>query len=268
MSSVTVDLECFCPIMMMSIPLQKQLGTTLHKSQQRIDQRIKKWQDLRQAVESVKVSKKRAGLKSLGGFQCKLHQSRFLLHPISTLLKQSSRRTSGSSLSSCSPLRGSTTKSRRSSAPTKRPPWLGGRYCSTAWRKRSLYWGRNTLTWRNSHTLMTTYTFYRWASSEYPQHLACLLDLLCHQPFHLLIVELAISVGPLGIWRPQQHQRGSILLLWRYQESYCFAENTSWRNQQDGNEQNLRSRWGNFSFFVSSRIDVRLQRVFLMSECC
>lgn len=35
---------------------QKQLGTTLHKSQQRIDQRIKKWQDLRQAVESVKVS--------------------------------------------------------------------------------------------------------------------------------------------------------------------------------------------------------------------
>lgn len=39
----------------MSLLLQKQLGTTLHKSQQRIDQRIKKWQDLRQAVESVKV---------------------------------------------------------------------------------------------------------------------------------------------------------------------------------------------------------------------
>lgn len=35
---------------------QKQLGTTLHKSQQRIDQRIKKWQDLRQAVESMKHS--------------------------------------------------------------------------------------------------------------------------------------------------------------------------------------------------------------------
>ncbi|XP_068182815.1 tripartite motif-containing protein 16 isoform X2 [Antennarius striatus] len=35
---------------------QKQLGSTLHKSQQRIDQRIKKWQDLRQAVESVKHS--------------------------------------------------------------------------------------------------------------------------------------------------------------------------------------------------------------------
>ncbi|XP_026165438.1 tripartite motif-containing protein 16 [Mastacembelus armatus] len=35
---------------------QKQLGTTLLKSQQRIDQRIKKWQDLRQAVESVKHS--------------------------------------------------------------------------------------------------------------------------------------------------------------------------------------------------------------------
>ncbi|XP_045926560.1 tripartite motif-containing protein 16 isoform X2 [Micropterus dolomieu] len=35
---------------------QKQLGTTLHKSQQRIDQRVKKWQDLRQAVESVKHS--------------------------------------------------------------------------------------------------------------------------------------------------------------------------------------------------------------------
>ncbi|XP_004077180.1 tripartite motif-containing protein 16 [Oryzias latipes] len=35
---------------------QKQLGPTLHKSQQRIDQRIKKWQDLRQAVESVKHS--------------------------------------------------------------------------------------------------------------------------------------------------------------------------------------------------------------------
>lgn len=42
----------------MSSPLQKQLGTTLHKSQQRIDQRIKKWQDLRQAVESTKVSNK------------------------------------------------------------------------------------------------------------------------------------------------------------------------------------------------------------------
>ncbi|XP_071770280.1 tripartite motif-containing protein 16 [Centroberyx gerrardi] len=35
---------------------QKQLGTTLHKSQQRIDQRVKKWQDLRQAVESLKHS--------------------------------------------------------------------------------------------------------------------------------------------------------------------------------------------------------------------
>ncbi|XP_037126797.1 tripartite motif-containing protein 16-like [Syngnathus acus] len=35
---------------------QKQLGTTLHKSQQRIDERVKKWQDLRQAVEAVKHS--------------------------------------------------------------------------------------------------------------------------------------------------------------------------------------------------------------------
>ncbi|XP_042358058.1 tripartite motif-containing protein 16 [Plectropomus leopardus] len=35
---------------------QKQLGTTLHKSQMRIDQRVKKWQDLRQAVESLKHS--------------------------------------------------------------------------------------------------------------------------------------------------------------------------------------------------------------------
>ncbi|XP_020784940.1 tripartite motif-containing protein 16-like [Boleophthalmus pectinirostris] len=35
---------------------QKQLGTTLHKSQQRIDQRVKKWQDLRQAMESMKHS--------------------------------------------------------------------------------------------------------------------------------------------------------------------------------------------------------------------
>ncbi|XP_069000762.1 tripartite motif-containing protein 16 isoform X1 [Embiotoca jacksoni] len=35
---------------------QKQLGSTLHKSQQRIDQRIKKWQDLRQSVEAVKHS--------------------------------------------------------------------------------------------------------------------------------------------------------------------------------------------------------------------
>lgn len=35
---------------------QKQLSSTLHKSQQKIDQRIKKWQDLRQAVEAVKHS--------------------------------------------------------------------------------------------------------------------------------------------------------------------------------------------------------------------
>ncbi|XP_008302746.1 tripartite motif-containing protein 16 [Stegastes partitus] len=35
---------------------QKQLGVTLHRSQHRIDQRIKKWQDLRQAVEAVKHS--------------------------------------------------------------------------------------------------------------------------------------------------------------------------------------------------------------------
>lgn len=35
---------------------QKQLSVTLHKSQQRIDQRVKKWQDLRQAVESLKHS--------------------------------------------------------------------------------------------------------------------------------------------------------------------------------------------------------------------
>lgn len=110
--------------------------------------------------------------------------------------------------------------------------------------------------------------FLQVSFTEYPQHLACLRDLLCHQPFHLLVVELAVSVGPFGLWGPQQHQRGSVLLLWRYQESYCFAENASWRNQQDGDEQNLRSRWGIFSFFVSSRIDVCVQRNFLMNECC
>lgn len=48
----------------MSFLLQKQLGTTLHKSQQRIDQRIKKWQDLRQAVEAVKVSINEMGFTS------------------------------------------------------------------------------------------------------------------------------------------------------------------------------------------------------------
>ncbi|XP_056148371.1 tripartite motif-containing protein 16-like [Lampris incognitus] len=35
---------------------QKQLGSTLQKSQRRIDERVKKWQDLRQAVEAVKHS--------------------------------------------------------------------------------------------------------------------------------------------------------------------------------------------------------------------
>ncbi|KAL0964605.1 hypothetical protein UPYG_G00326350 [Umbra pygmaea] len=35
---------------------QKQLGPTLMKSQQRIDQRVKKWTDIRQGVESVKHS--------------------------------------------------------------------------------------------------------------------------------------------------------------------------------------------------------------------
>ncbi|XP_076019608.1 tripartite motif-containing protein 16 [Genypterus blacodes] len=35
---------------------QKQLSSTLHNSQQRIDQRIKKWQELRQALEAVKHS--------------------------------------------------------------------------------------------------------------------------------------------------------------------------------------------------------------------
>ncbi|XP_077585565.1 tripartite motif-containing protein 16 [Stigmatopora nigra] len=35
---------------------QKQLSTTLHKSQQRIDERVKKWQDIRQAVEAMKHS--------------------------------------------------------------------------------------------------------------------------------------------------------------------------------------------------------------------
>ncbi|XP_077469841.1 tripartite motif-containing protein 16 isoform X2 [Stigmatopora argus] len=35
---------------------QKKLSTTLHKSQQRIDERVKKWQDLRQAVEAIKHS--------------------------------------------------------------------------------------------------------------------------------------------------------------------------------------------------------------------
>lgn len=45
------------PLIMATFLLQKQLSTVLHKSQQRIDERIKKWQDMRQAVESVKVSK-------------------------------------------------------------------------------------------------------------------------------------------------------------------------------------------------------------------
>lgn len=45
-------------VMCISFVSQKQLGVTLHKSQHRIDQRVKKWQDLRQAVESLKVSSK------------------------------------------------------------------------------------------------------------------------------------------------------------------------------------------------------------------
>lgn len=35
---------------------QKQLGVTLHRSQNRIDQRVKKWQDLKQAVDALKHS--------------------------------------------------------------------------------------------------------------------------------------------------------------------------------------------------------------------
>lgn len=67
----TANPSSVCVIIMMTtlmlFPLQKQLGTTLHKSQQRIDQRVKKWQDLRQAVESVKVSFK----KNLHGYKTK-----------------------------------------------------------------------------------------------------------------------------------------------------------------------------------------------------
>lgn len=82
-------------VILLSIPLQKQLGTTLHKSQQRIDQRIKKWQDLRQAVESVKVSKNvpdssDTAIISHCGFLAlnPHHNNLFLMYPISTLLKQ------------------------------------------------------------------------------------------------------------------------------------------------------------------------------------
>lgn len=35
---------------------QKQLGAKLMASQQKIEERMKKWQDLRQAVASLKVS--------------------------------------------------------------------------------------------------------------------------------------------------------------------------------------------------------------------
>ena len=36
--------------------MQKQLGATLLKSQERIEGRVKKWKDLKQAMAAVKVS--------------------------------------------------------------------------------------------------------------------------------------------------------------------------------------------------------------------
>lgn len=59
--------------------------------------------------------------------------------------------------------------------------------------------------------------------------------------------ELAVSVRPLRIWRPQQHQCRSLLLLWCYQESHCCVEITSGGNQQDRTQHNLSSRLTHFS---------------------
>lgn len=78
--------------------------------------------------------------------------------PLSTQLRRLWRKTSGSLPNFCFPWRGSTTRSRRWSDPTRRPRWPGGRACWTAWRKRSFCWGRSTPTWRSSRTLTTTST--------------------------------------------------------------------------------------------------------------
>lgn len=159
-------------------------------------------------------------------------------------------------------------KSRRWSAPMRGPLWHGPRYCSTAWRRRSPCWGKDTTTWRSSHTLMITYTFYRWGWSVlrnlnktvggqkeggllrkldamfrlFAKYVSSLIMYLPPSSFFFLL-ELAVSVRTLRIWGPQQHQCRSLLLFWCDQESHCCIEITSRRSQQDWNEQNFRSRW-------------------------
>lgn len=78
--------------------------------------------------------------------------------------------------------------------------------------------------------------------------------------FLIFLPGLAVSVRPLRIRRPQQHQCRSPLLLWCNQESHCCTEITSRGSQQDRNEKHLRIRWTNLSLYISTSIYVSLQR--------
>lgn len=136
-------------------------------------------------------------------------------------------------------------KSRRWSVPMKETLWHGVRRCWTAWKRRSPCWRKDTTTWRSCHTLMITYTFYRWGQNQRPFETLAFRR-VSSLTSYIILPELAVSVRPLRIRRPQQHHCCSILLLWRYQESHCYTETSSRRSQQDWNGQNLRSRWAGF----------------------
>lgn len=250
----------------MSFFVQKQLGTTLHKSQQRIDQRVKKWQDLRQAVESVKVGIMLYHLKSQSGCFPSIY---YKLSPVSVFYISSALSPNGprgewANLHWASAFhreevqwnQGDDQLARKDHCDTGRDTArsFGGRDHSaeeeahwpgeavTRWRSYTLSAGKADLLF-NLNTRMK-HVRHSWNISSVLDR--CLITHHClYFPFS---PELAVSVRPLRIWRLEQHQCRSLLLFWCYQESNCCNETTSGGSQQDWNKQSVSSRWSKLPY--------------------
>ncbi len=156
------QLIVFCEIHYHLFVLQNQLKETQKTFQQRIQQREKDLQQLREAVESQKVSLEKK--RSLSQSQFRLTEAWITVCLNSALHRQQWRTVKGPLLSSSAhPLKDAALSWYSWSEIKKRLQWVK---LKDDWSRRSMIWGGETLSWSSFHTHRITSSSCRYHRSR------------------------------------------------------------------------------------------------------
>ncbi len=154
----------FCEIHYHLFVLQKQLKETQKTFQQRIQQREKDLQQLREAEASHKVSLEKK--ISLSQSQFRLTEAWITVCPNSALHRQQWRTVRGSLLSSSAPLREAALSWYGWSEIRKSKQWVELKDDWSDWSRRSMIWGGETLSWSSFHTHRITSSSCRYTDLQ------------------------------------------------------------------------------------------------------